>query len=523
MESLINIDYQTLLWFNHGFGHPHWLDVAMTQISSKWFWVPLYAVIVAWMFWALKWRKTLLALVAVALTITLSDQLCATWIRPAVERLRPVAEGHPLHEQIVTVFGYAPGSYSFPSCHAANTFALATLLTLVMRRRWFGRSIFAWATVVSVSRLYLGVHHPSDIIAGAAIGCLIAAGVYWLLRRTYRWLGLVALLCLPLGATAQEVKSEWSVDFQSVFDNREGNARYTPTETFFFTQLSPEVGLSLMDGMHRVMGGVTWTQPVGCEWDGHRVSPILYYRYHTSRWRMSMGMFPRTQLIRELPNYLESDSVRYFQHTFRGAIMQLQGAGGSFFEAVIDWRGMQSKTRREAFSIIAQGEWCRGVFVAGGTAMLNHLAKQKNPPADQYVIDNLMFNPRVGINATGHVAPLDSLSLRVGVLGSLTRDRAIGAWHTPVGLWADLCAEWWRLGIKSTLYVGSKPLFPLHGRFGSVLNEGEPFYSSSYYSRTNIYGHILRYKFVTLDASMDFNVARECFIFYQKLTLKFKI
>ena len=67
----------------------------------------------------------------------------------------------------------------------------------------------------------------------------------------------------------------WAVDFNTIFDNREGDDKYTDTKTFFQTKLAPEIGVSMMDGMHRISGGVVWTQPIGSEWDGYKLSPTL--------------------------------------------------------------------------------------------------------------------------------------------------------------------------------------------------------------------------------------------------------
>ena len=75
-------------------------------------------------------------------------------------------------------------------------------------------------------------------------------------------------------AVSCAIEPTWSVDFSSVFDNREGDNRYTDTKTFFFTNLAPELGLKFTES-DRIAGGVVWHQPIGCEWDGHRISPTL--------------------------------------------------------------------------------------------------------------------------------------------------------------------------------------------------------------------------------------------------------
>ena len=124
------------------------------------------------------------------------------------------------------------------------------------------------------------------------------------MRSLIKYLHAVALMAATLASYA--VEPTWSIDFCSVFDNREGDNRYTDTKTFFFTSLAPELGLSFSE-TDRIAGGVVWNQPIGCEWDGHRVSPTLYYRHDGSAadspWSFSMGMFPRKQLREEMPGY----------------------------------------------------------------------------------------------------------------------------------------------------------------------------------------------------------------------------
>lgn len=314
----------------------------------------------------------------------------------------------------------------------------------------------------------------------------------------------------------------WNINFNTIFDNREGDDKFTETKTFFQTQLAPEIGISMMNGMHTIAGGVVWTQPIGSSWDGYKINPTLYYRFNSPRWKFSFGWFPRTQLIQPMPNFLWSDSLNYCQANIRGAMVQYQRKQG-FFEAFIDWRGMQSTTTREAFNIIFHGEWTpkNKIFMMGGFAMMNHLAKQKNPPEGQSIVDNFIINPYVGVNLA-KVTPLDSFTVKTGALMALTRNRQYETWKSPCGFWLDVTAEWKFLGLKNTLYTGGK-LFPYYTTFYSLLDMGEPYYQSNYYNRTTVYAYILRNWFMNLEASLDFNVAKDNFTFYQRLSLRFYI
>lgn len=168
IETLTSLDNQILLMFNGN--HTPFLDEFMSLITGRWIWIPFYVLLLDLLFKKLGPKKAGFALLAVVLAIVMTDQICAHVIRPVVGRLRPCNPDNPIFEFITIVKGIAPGGYSWPSCHAANTFALATLLSFIFRIKLFTTGIFFWAIMVSVSRLYLGVHYPTDILCGAAFG-----------------------------------------------------------------------------------------------------------------------------------------------------------------------------------------------------------------------------------------------------------------------------------------------------------------------------------------------------------------
>lgn len=336
------------------------------------------------------------------------------------------------------------------------------------------------------------------------------------MRNITKILFVAVVALLPMAIAAQDFK--WSVDFGTIFDNREGEDKYEPTKTTFQTVLAPEIGIAL-DGKHRIMGGAVWKQPIGSEWDGYKISPTLYYRFETPALRFSFGMFPRTQLLREQPDIFWSDSLKYNQRNIRGALVQYVHSNG-FFEAFLDWRSMQSESRREAFNINASGEWSPrgGIFNVGAHAMMNHFAKTSHPSDDEYIVDNIIANPYFGVNLS-HRTALDSLSVKAGAVVELLRYRLYGGWQTKCGFWLDAAAEWHWLGLKNTLYVG-KELFTLYPTFGARLDMGQPVYQASFVNRTKVYAYIMRNHFMNLEAALDFFAAKGSFAFSQKLLLR---
>lgn len=185
---LSDIDARLLLIVNGA--HSPFFDFVMWCISGRWIWVPFYAVLAYLLFRRMSWKRASICLVTIGLIILAADQTCATLIRPEIGRLRPANLNNPLSSFVHVVNGYRGGRYGFPSCHAANTFALAVFMSLVIRHKWFTVMMFSWAFVVSYSRMYLGVHYFGDLFCGATIGSLFAVLFYYLQNYLFKRLNI---------------------------------------------------------------------------------------------------------------------------------------------------------------------------------------------------------------------------------------------------------------------------------------------------------------------------------------------
>lgn len=185
---LSDIDARLLLIVNGA--HSPFFDSVMWCISGRWIWVPFYAVLAYLLFRRMSWKRASICLVTIGLIILAADQTCATLIRPEIGRLRPANLNNPLSSFVHVVNGYRGGRYGFPSCHAANTFALAVFMSLVIRHKWFTVMMFSWAFVVSYSRMYLGVHYFGDLFCGATIGSLFAVLFYYLQNYLFKCLNI---------------------------------------------------------------------------------------------------------------------------------------------------------------------------------------------------------------------------------------------------------------------------------------------------------------------------------------------
>ena len=109
-------------------------------------------------------RGGLLLAVSLAVTAVLGNLV----LKPLVARERPFLALEGLRMLIPP-----PGGFSFPSGHAGSSFAAATALCLAFGKR--GAWAFLPAGVIAVSRVCLGVHYPSDVVAGALLGLAVTA------------------------------------------------------------------------------------------------------------------------------------------------------------------------------------------------------------------------------------------------------------------------------------------------------------------------------------------------------------
>lgn len=176
---LSQIDANLMVWLN-GF-HNTFFDGFMYLTSEKWVWVPVYVAIFVVILRKYGFtRQTALIVCLFAATITLADTTCAAYIRPLFCRPRPCQPDSGISALIHIVNDYRGGHYGMPSCHSANSFALAALTALIFRTRRLTLFIYAWAVVHTYSRIYLGVHYPGDILIGGIVGTLYTLVAYML-------------------------------------------------------------------------------------------------------------------------------------------------------------------------------------------------------------------------------------------------------------------------------------------------------------------------------------------------------
>ncbi len=179
MEQLLSWDTAALVAINGW--HNAFLDAFMWHVSSKWTWIPLYAVLVACLIRRYG-KRSIWVLLAFGACVGLADFISSGILKEVVMRLRPTRE--PSLEGILHIVNnYRGGLYGFVSSHAANTIGISLLFSLLWRDWRATLPLIVFTILNCYSRMYLGVHYPLDILGGLCVGTFVALGLYYLLER----------------------------------------------------------------------------------------------------------------------------------------------------------------------------------------------------------------------------------------------------------------------------------------------------------------------------------------------------
>ncbi len=160
--------------------HSSFFDGLMWLATDEMSWLAFFAFLL-YAIYKNKSREFFLILIAISLTVVVCDQVSGLF-KDWIARPRPSREPD-IMSQLHIVNNYRGGKFGFFSSHAANTFGIAVLVSLIMRNKMLSLILFLWAAFESYTRIYLGVHYPLDVITGILFGSMVGYGMYILERK----------------------------------------------------------------------------------------------------------------------------------------------------------------------------------------------------------------------------------------------------------------------------------------------------------------------------------------------------
>jgi undecaprenyl-diphosphatase len=181
LEQLHEYDQALFLYLNHLSGSL--LDTFWIITTQIYTWIPLFIFMLFLVFKNFEIKKALH--ITIGVLITLFFTLWFTeFVKEWVARVRP--NNNNSLNTLVKVL-QTPGDFSFFSGHASNSFAIATILFLVLRDQVKHiKLLFIWPVLFCLSRIFVGVHYPSDILVGALVGIFIGYAFYRFLGYTLK-------------------------------------------------------------------------------------------------------------------------------------------------------------------------------------------------------------------------------------------------------------------------------------------------------------------------------------------------
>ena len=166
IDKIVEIDKQMMVFLNKTISNPIF-DFIMPIITNQNFLVFSGLILIGYLAYY-GGKRGRITIVVLLLAAGASDAICFQIIKPLVGRIRP---SHEFYE-FINLLVSKGGKYSFPSNHAANSFAFATVLSYFYdKNRTF---LYIMASTIAFSRVYVGVHYPLDIVFGSIIGYLIS-------------------------------------------------------------------------------------------------------------------------------------------------------------------------------------------------------------------------------------------------------------------------------------------------------------------------------------------------------------
>lgn len=184
LEKIVALDKELFVFLN-GLGSETY-DGLWLLITKQFNWIPFFLLLAYLLIKNLGWKALGFVMLFIALLLLVGNET-VEFCKVTFERLRPCNE--PELKNTIRIV-HQSDSFSFFSGHATNSMATMTFLFLILRKYYkYAFLVFLYPLIFAYSRIYLGVHYPTDIltgyVVGATMGWLCYKGYQYFLKRTF--------------------------------------------------------------------------------------------------------------------------------------------------------------------------------------------------------------------------------------------------------------------------------------------------------------------------------------------------
>ncbi|WP_432411678.1 phosphatase PAP2 family protein [Rasiella sp. SM2506] len=184
LQTLKEWDRELFIWLNSlGIERFDGFWIFVTQIES---WIPLFLFFFIIIFLKYGFKKGFIVIFFTILTFGVTITF-TNLVKDYIARLRP--NNVDALAEVIRIL-QKPTNFSFFSGHASSSFAVTTFVALAIRNytKWIYLA-FIWPLIFILSRIYVGVHYPSDLFVGALVGVIIAVLIYWICKKVLEKMG----------------------------------------------------------------------------------------------------------------------------------------------------------------------------------------------------------------------------------------------------------------------------------------------------------------------------------------------